>query len=133
MKELPAQLYSKHLNNTPTVTQRDSLTFNQNGNIVSKNRSSAQAEQCYSTDIFRRNLVGVEIMKPGMKEVQTSYYDYGLKNMEEHIPTPEGNITINWNLAVKGGSLHITHPKTVKVVLNKRTFPSGLSISQKTY
>lgn len=109
------------------------FSFNQNGNILSKNRSSAQAEQAYSPDVFNRYILGVEATKPGMKEVLITFHDYDLKNVEGTVPTPEGLITISWKRIDAKNELTITSPKRVKIILNKKSFPRQLAIQQHAY
>lgn len=103
-------------------------TYNQSGAVFAKTRTSAQAEQTFHPDIFNRNLIGVEVLKPGMKEVQITYHDNGLEHMESVIPSPYGNITVKWELNGKANQLHITYPKAIKVVLNKHSFPAGTKV-----
>lgn len=106
-------------------------TMDQSGIVVAKTQASTQAEQLYAPDIFNKYLLGVEALKPGMKDVKITYNDYDFKNLGSVIPTPQGNIKLNWE--DKGSRLNITYPKTIKLVLNKKSFPIGIKINEQVY
>lgn len=107
-------------------------TYNQNGNIIPKNRSSAQAEQVFHSDIFNRYLLGVTTVKPGMKEVRIAFHDTGLDRMSGSVPTPGGAIEIAWKLT---GQKQVTvkAPKTVKIVWDKQSLPKGIKVIESSY
>ncbi len=107
-------------------------TFNQNGRVIPKTRSAAQAEQVFHPDIFTRHLLGYEIIKPGAEEVRISYKGYS-KNMSGTVPTAKGNITINWVLEGNNKKLELSSPQSVKLVLDKSSFPKGLKVDLKKY
>ncbi len=109
------------------------FTMDQSGTTISRIQTSTQAEQVYAPDIFNRNIIGLKILKPGMKEVEISYHDYGIKNMKSVVPTPLGNITVSWSLNDKGSNLDITSPKSINVILNKQRFPKGIKINKQMY
>lgn len=108
------------------------FTYNQNGNILPKSRSSAQAEQVFHSDVFNRYLLGVTTIEPGMKEVKIAFQDFGLKNMSGTVPTPYGGIKISWKLTGQRQVI-IKVPKSIKAVLDKQNFPQGIKIIQSSY
>lgn len=108
-------------------------SFNHGENLIPKIRSATQAEQVFHPDIFARHLLGYEIVKPGSKEIRISYNGYNLKNMEGVIPTPQGNVTISWNIEGKNKLLEIESPHAMKVTVNRTGFPKGIKINQKKY
>ena len=108
-------------------------TFNQSGRVYAKTRSATQAEQVFHPDVFVRNLLGCEIVKPGAKELRISYTGNMLKNMEGFVPTLQGNVKISWTLEGENKKLEIESPKTVLITINRTGFPKDIKITQNKY
>ncbi|NOR73721.1 MAG: family 78 glycoside hydrolase catalytic domain, partial [Draconibacterium sp.] len=75
-----------------------------------RTRSDAQTESAFPPALFAEYLLGLEITKPGMKEVQIKKTNSSVRNIESSIPTPQGNLMLKWTSTKKGGKLELEVP-----------------------
>jgi len=82
-----------------------------------RTRSDAQTESAFPPALFAEYLLGIELTKPGMKELHLRRTGSSLKNVESIIPTPEGNLFIKWNFSGRELELNIPGEMVVKLEL----------------
>ena len=75
-----------------------------------RTRSDAQTESAFPPALFAEFLVGVEPKTPGLKEVFISYKKTSLSHIHAIIPSPVGNLEVEWNVSEKKGSLDLHIP-----------------------
>jgi hypothetical protein len=76
-----------------------------------RTRSDAQTESTFPPALFAEYLLGVQVTKPGMKELLIQKTNSSLNNIEGTIPTPQGNLKIQWiNKCTSNGVLNIEIP-----------------------
>jgi alpha-L-rhamnosidase len=81
-----------------------------------RTRSDAQTESAFPPALFAEYLIGIQITKPGMKEILIKKTQASLKNIESIIPTPEGDLHVKWNFS--GGELELVIPAEMVVKLD---------------
>jgi len=81
-------------------------------------RSVVQAENTFITHSLTRWLLGMQPVKPGMKEVILSYNPCGLAEIKGAIPSPYGLISIAWGETKKGKTLEVEIPEGINVSLD---------------
>ena len=92
------------------------------GRIVPKSRSDAQTESAFPPALFAEYLLGVQPTKPGMKEVEIARPQTALQNIQGVIPSPEGDLLVEWRLETKGrGKLRLKVPGGMQVRLEDGT------------
>jgi hypothetical protein len=55
-----------------------------------------QSEPVYQPDVFKRHLLGVDILEPGMTKLSITAPHAGLKSASGGVPTPFGPIDVSW-------------------------------------
>lgn len=83
-----------------------------------RTRSDAQTESAFPPALFAEYLVGIQVTKPGMKEVQIKKTKTSLTNIESIIPSPEGDLFVKWNNSDGELELDIPGEMLVKLDLN---------------
>jgi len=93
-----------------------------NGTFVSgRTRSDAQTESAFPPALFGEYILGIRPVKPGLKEVNLYLPNSGLKSVSGALPTPMGNLQVEWNLAESRGdfrTLSVTIPEGMMVKLD---------------
>jgi len=75
---------------------------------ISFGRSDAQTESAFFPGLFTRYILGVEPINPGMREIRLRYWPSKKLNRRRGvIPTPRGELEVNWN----------NNSKTIKLTL----------------
>jgi alpha-L-rhamnosidase len=83
-----------------------------------RTRSDAQTESAFPPALFAEYLLGVEFTKPGMTEVRIKRTKSLLENIKGSIPTPQGNLLVEWNLNENNSELDLYIPDEIMVKLN---------------
>jgi len=91
------------------------------------NRTVSQAEQTFLTYTLSRWLLGIQPTKPGMKEIVISCHVGGLPEVKGDMPTPLGNVSVNWTDRGKGKHLEVIIPKGIRAFVD----PSGKDLISK--
>ena len=76
-----------------------------------RTRSDAQTESAFAPALFAEYLLGVKFIKPGMKEVLIKKTKSNLENIESIIPTPQGNLKLNWTSTKSSRKLELEIPE----------------------
>jgi alpha-L-rhamnosidase len=87
-----------------------------------RTRSDAQTESAFPPALFAEYLLGIQITKPGMKEVMIKKTKSSLKNIESSIPTPRGNLNVKWNKTDEKGILKLVIPTETVVKIEMEDF-----------
>jgi hypothetical protein len=90
-----------------------------------RTRSDAQTESAFAPALFAEFLFGIKVTKPGMKELEITRYETNIANIEGSIPTPYGNVNVEWNIHEDNGELELNIPSGITINLN----PQNLNIS----
>ena len=90
-----------------------------------RTRSDAQTESAFPPALFAEFLLGVQPIKPGMKEIIITRQKSSLKNIESNIPTPGGILRIEWNLKELNRSLALDIPEGIIVQLDVESLGAG--------
>jgi hypothetical protein len=100
--------------------------------IGGRTRSDAQTESAFPPDLIASTILGLEVTKPGMKEIVVSQPNVDLKNIKASIPTPQGTISINWKLK-EHSYLSITVPEgmAAKIDINSLNRTRGIKVNGK--
>ena len=85
--------------------------------IGGRTRSDAQTESVFPPALFVNYILGLEVTKPGMSEMQLVKPATTLKNVSGEIPTPQGSVKIEWNFG-EPNSLSISVPENTRVKLD---------------
>jgi len=93
-----------------------------------RTRSDAQTESAFAPALFAEYLVGVKPIEPGMRKVKLFNRQHSITDLSATIPTPHGELNVNWFVKNEQNNLKLTIPKGVKVELDSRTF-SGHSFA----
>lgn len=80
-----------------------------------RTRSDAQTESAFATALFAEYLLGVEPTQPGMTELSLARMDHQLGHINGTLPTPNGNLGIEWIVKDEKGTLSLSVPKGIKV------------------
>ena len=94
-------------------------------------RSDAQTESAFMPALFAEFLLGVQPSMPGMKEVIIQVPQTNIKKITSVVPSPWGNLKLNWNRAnSKGKVLQLEIPMGMKAKLDLTSFkiPLGETI-----
>ncbi|MEC8636276.1 MAG: alpha-L-rhamnosidase C-terminal domain-containing protein, partial [Bacteroidota bacterium] len=94
-------------------------------------RSDAQTESAFMPALFAEFLLGVQPSMPGMKEVIIQVPQTNIKKITSVVPSPWGNLKLNWNRAnSKGKILQLEIPMGMKAKLDLTSFkiPLGKTI-----
>jgi hypothetical protein len=84
-----------------------------------RTRSDAQTESAFPPALFAEYLLGIRPVKPGMKEVELFYSPAGLDHVEGRVPSPEGDMTVLWDLNSEGSrELVVEVPGAMQVNLD---------------
>lgn len=101
-----------------------------------RTRSDAQTESAFPPALFAEYLLGIEITKPGMKEVLIKKTVSSLKNIESSIPTPQGNLKLKWTSTKNSRKLELEVPDGVVVRIDlkslKITMENQIKLNDKT-
>jgi len=90
-----------------------------------RTRSDAQTESAFAPALFAEFLIGIKVTKPGMKELEITRYKSKIKNLKGSIPTPYGNVNVEWNIYENNGELKLNIPSGITIKVN----PKNLNIS----
>ena len=82
-----------------------------------KTRSDAQTESAFVPALFAEFLLGLKVIKPGMSLVEISKPETTIKHIHASVPTPQGNLIIEWNLSKKN-LLSLSIPKEIDIVID---------------
>ena len=91
-----------------------------------RTRSDAQTESAFAPALFAEFLLGVKVTKPGMKELEITRHESSIENIEGNIPTPHGNVYVEWNIKEDIGELKLGIPSGISIHIN----PKDLNISE---
>jgi hypothetical protein len=75
-----------------------------------RTRSDAQTESAFPPALFAEFLLGVQPVKPGMKEIEIKRTNSDVKNVSGTIPTPEGFMKVVWSQKNNEGIVEIDVP-----------------------
>lgn len=95
------------------------------GKLVPKSRSDAQTESAFPPALFARYLLGIIPLKPGLKEVRLIRPATKLAHIQGNIPTPEGNLFIEWSSNKDEGLLIVDIPGEMKLNINLESFATS--------
>ncbi len=110
-----------------------------------KTRSDAQTESAFVPALFAEFLLGLKVIKPGMSIVEISKPETTIKHIQASVPTPQGDLEIEWNFD-KNNLLTLSIPKEMDIIvdleklnsnsnqsilLNGKIFKAGLKSSLK--
>ena len=110
-----------------------------------RTRSDAQTESAFPPALFAEFLLGVQPTKPGMQEVLIAYHQTKLNHLKGVIPSPLGQLAIEWNFKKKSRMLILEIPDKMivkidlkslgidhgqKIVLNKEKLQLNLTTNQ---
>ena len=96
------------------------------GKSVEKSRSDAQTESCFPPALFAEYLLGIIPTKIGLAEVDLFRTTSDLKNIEGKVPTPNGDLLVNWNFDdMGGGVLGLEIPSNMKVNVHLKSLLKG--------
>lgn len=87
-----------------------------------RTRSDAQTESAFSPALFAEFLLGIKVTKPGMKELEVTRYESNIENIEGNIPTPHGNVYVEWNIKEDIGELKLDIPSGISININPKNF-----------
>ena len=90
------------------------------GKFQERTRSDAQTESVFPPMLFVNHVLGVQVSKPGMREVVISKPDFPATKMSGEIPTPNGMLKIDWN--TKKGQLILNVPSNTTAKLKLESF-----------
>ena len=80
-------------------------------------RSDAQTESAFPPGLFFRYILGIEPVGIGMKEIVLNYCpSERLKKREGIIPTPQGDLGVEWHVSAEKYVIHLSVP--IHTVLN---------------
>ncbi|MFT4568356.1 MAG: hypothetical protein ACI9FN_003325, partial [Saprospiraceae bacterium] len=74
---------------------------------------------CFPPALFAEYLLGVEVVKPGMTEIIISMRKTALKDIQGVIPTPQGELVVNWDF--ENGVLMLDVPSKVIIKVDKES------------
>ncbi|MCA0932464.1 alpha-L-rhamnosidase N-terminal domain-containing protein [Lutimonas saemankumensis] len=80
------------------------------GKFNKRTRSDAQTESVFPPALFTKYVLGLEVVKPGFKEVKISKPTIAITNISGKIPSPMGTIGLKWKKKEKW-QLDLTIPK----------------------
>jgi hypothetical protein len=80
-----------------------------------RTRSDAQTESAFPPALFAEFLLGLEVTEPGMREIEIKRPATEIKNIESLIPTPRGNVKVEWKIDDEKGNLILNIPDETKV------------------
>ncbi len=97
-----------------------------------RTRSDAQTESAFPPDLIASYVLGLEVTKPGMKEVLISKPNFSLSKIKAEIPSPLGTISINWKIN-ESSYLNLTVPEgmVVKIDINSLNQTKGIKVNGK--
>jgi len=81
--------------------------------VRGRTRSDAQTESAFPPALFGELILGIQPVKPGLKEIELSIPECGLNDIKGSLPTPMGLLSVEWNL--KRGELDIEIPEGMLV------------------
>jgi hypothetical protein len=90
-----------------------------------RTRSDAQTESAFPPELFAEFLLGVTPTKPGMKEVKIVRQNSGLNQIKGVVPSPLGELKIEWNLKEKNRRLTLEIPMGMIVKMDIKSLDSG--------
>lgn len=85
---------------------------------MGRTRSDAQTESAFPPALFAEYLLGVRPAQPGMKEIELTRTNSGVKNIEGTIPCPEGMLKVVWNQKRNEGLLELDIPGEIRIKLD---------------
>jgi hypothetical protein len=91
-----------------------------------RTRSDAQTESAFAPALFAEFLLGIKVTKPGMEELEVTRYESSIENIEGNIPTPHGNVYVEWNIKEDIGELKLGIPPGISIHIN----PKDLNVSE---
>ena len=87
--------------------------------VKGRSRSDAQTDSAFPPALFAEFILGVRPTKPGFEEVIVFHPKSGLEKAEGEIPSPLGNLVVQWALQEDGGGvLNIEVPEGMRVNLD---------------
>lgn len=88
-----------------------------------RTRSDAQTESAFPPALFAEYLLGLKVTQPGMREIEISCPDSEIKNINADVPTPLGNLNIEWNFDKNnGGELLVDVQEEMELKVNLDSF-----------
>ena len=91
-----------------------------------KTRSDAQTESAFTPALFAEFLLGLKVIKPGMSLVQISKPETTIKHLHASVPTPQGDLIIEWNFSKKN-ILSLSIPKKMDILIDLKKLNSNLN------
>lgn len=83
-------------------------------------RSDAQTESAFPPALFAEYLLGLRPTKPGMKEIEISRTSTSINNLEGIIPTPYGELKVEWKINDSEGVLTLNIPAEIKINVSRK-------------
>ncbi|UCF36210.1 MAG: hypothetical protein JSU96_15495, partial [Acidobacteriota bacterium] len=90
-----------------------------------RTRSDAQTESAFPPALFGEFLLGVQPVKPGLREVLLSRPDSGVDEVEGALPSPSGVLSVHWKLAGEKPGLDLGVPADMTVKLDLKSLGMG--------
>ena len=91
-----------------------------------RTRSDAQTESAFPPALFGEYLLGVKFTEPGMQVVEIQRPTTNLKNIEGLIPSPKGELKVEWNFQNdQGGNLTLKVPEEMRIKLDTHNLGNG--------
>jgi len=95
------------------------------GQAKTTSRSDAQTESCFPPALFGEFLLGVRPTQPGMGEMKVYRTSTNLGDIEGSIPSPNGTLTVKWQLkSAQGKTLYLEVPRKMQVVVDLNSLSS---------
>jgi hypothetical protein len=86
-----------------------------------RTRSDAQTESAFTPALIGEYLLGVQPLKPGWEQVSIIFHPSSLKHIEGKIPTPLGDLFVEWKIlddSSKVLEIHVPEGMQVKFKIN---------------
>jgi hypothetical protein len=95
-----------------------------------RTRSDAQTESAFPPALFAEYILGVKPVQPGMKRIVIRKMSSGVRHIEAVIPSPQGEIFLEWNMSGGGGRLSAVLPDGIDAELDLESLnlPDGATI-----
>lgn len=101
------------------------------GRVRPHSRSDAQTESCFPPALFGEFLLGTRFIEVGMKKVEIQLTNTSLSDVRGQIPTPQGILEVEWDLAPeKARQLSLIIPVGMDVLLKLESLSDDLASIQ---
>lgn len=91
--------------------------------IGGRTRSDAQTESAFPPDLFVKYILGIQVTKPGMQELQISKPKAIFSDTKAKLPSPKGVFDIEWKFNKKS-TLNLEIPLGCQILVNLESLKS---------